>query len=1353
MSVDVAIYDFTGHPMAGAGIFGNDDIYINVYDDASGFPGALRATVTLPAGTYAAYPTWTTADFSSFNLVFESDFHVAFSSAGSVPAGDYEACLSDDGTYGVGRSSSIWPGSGGWVPMIVGWGADVNFLFEAYLCKDEYSLCSRNSYNNGIVWYWKVPDNNPITGWGQKIKALGEDCRVQEVTWWLYGTASPNEYTYNSEISVWTDAGGVPGTKQAGITVTPADYLMYPAGTMVDFEPLGIYISSDFYWIVIESFAPDTATGIRILVDDGGGGMNDGLTIQYGGNFYIAWSMFAPPFNQDWASYSEAEHCCIPFEERDCFAKAGEDWATYQHDNARTGASFNIVGDAWCDMTCNWGYEDLVGHSFAGPIIAYGKVVCSFINKYIAFDLITGVQQYTLGPGGVLGGSIRSTPTVGIVGTAGDTLLFTSGGDQRSVQAWNFSNGAGPVWNFQSIPHGNTRWGRFVLLNIGGTDVLYYGTDDGYVFALDATTGALYGGWAAANPVALTLSTFVSGSTDGENLFYGTYSGGAVEGDVYSIDAATGAITWQLSVTGPLQGALVWTHANGYLGNEGFSNGLSYEEGVLYTASRVSNVPAYADYPTDGLAYRINSNTGAVLSAVVANRGYYQTPIIDRNRVYFPSLTIWSNPPLGGNLYAMNKNTGNIDWAVSSASAGRYYCDGILTCEPEGKPDLIYAFNEDGFLSCFSGDDGNEIYRRRLEHSVGYPWNMGNGGAIGPDADGDIHITFVSYWGDLCDYTKQVDRPRLEIQTYHPTKAVEFGPLTSLKDTIYDVFVNTGCATLNFLNVTWDEIPSGQGIPDFASSYVDPSFMDRAAKIADKLARDAFLSKYLRLNTRVLDEDNILSARETALDKETINRAAAGPPPYLNNVDFPATGSIILAGDTADLCLDIIQTAINRGPQAFYILMQTDDPDFFMCCDDSPVEIHVTLVGGCLIDTCTLWFGMTASPNFELVTNTGLLGLGDWTPHGFEIDGDGSSYYQGSYVYAVDSHSVATYSQDWTSGGGWADAFVSMQPDPNWCDNSCKPYLDAGVTLGEMTHDLGMTYDPIIGNMCCKSFLDSVQNFDLGAGWDWQNWGAPFDNSLTMGLYVNGRVVGAVDVPELANVTVEILEFTERNGGSVTDWYLGSFHDYDNGDDSVNIDRDISTAWAFNRPAKDQAWGQIKLPFGCGQEPMINLHGMYGSSSPYNGLWDWYGYWDSCYTWMTMAPGHYSQNLSDGDGEAHFTLAQKDFGALETWTVGIAHFGLFGLANAESSAEIAPLAKLVNKWAGAGRGDVNNDGSVDLADIIYLANTVNNGTPGAIPFKHLSDVNCDGNIDMLDVDYLIDYYFWCGPCPCFAWVF
>jgi len=63
-------------------------------------------------------------------------------------------------------------------------------------------------------------------------------------------------------------------------------------------------------------------------------------------------------------------------------------------------------------------------------------------------------------------------------------------------------------------------------------------------------------------------------------------------------------------------------------------------------------------------------------------------------------------------------------------------------------------------------------------------------------------------------------------------------------------------------------------------------------------------------------------------------------------------------------------------------------------------------------------------------------------------------------------------------------------------------------------------------------------------------------------------------------------------------------------------------------------------------------------------------------------------------------------------------------------------------------GDVNKDGVVNSADIIYLINYLFIGGPSPIPILHVGDVNVDEAVNSADVSYLINYLFIGGPAPC-----
>ncbi len=63
------------------------------------------------------------------------------------------------------------------------------------------------------------------------------------------------------------------------------------------------------------------------------------------------------------------------------------------------------------------------------------------------------------------------------------------------------------------------------------------------------------------------------------------------------------------------------------------------------------------------------------------------------------------------------------------------------------------------------------------------------------------------------------------------------------------------------------------------------------------------------------------------------------------------------------------------------------------------------------------------------------------------------------------------------------------------------------------------------------------------------------------------------------------------------------------------------------------------------------------------------------------------------------------------------------------------------------RGDANADGSVNIADAMYVINHLFAGGPVPDPFE-AGDANCDGTVNIADAMYLINYLFTGGPPPC-----
>jgi hypothetical protein len=326
------------------------------------------------------------------------------------------------------------------------------------------------------------------------------------------------------------------------------------------------------------------------------------------------------------------------------------------------------------------------------------------------------------------------------------------------------------------------------------------------------------------------------------------------------------------------------------------------------------------------------------------------------------------------------------------------------------------------------------------------------------------------------------------------------------------------------------------------------------------------------------------------------------------------------------------------------------------------------------------------------------------------------------------------------------------------------------VAVPDYTLD-GVTYSPLTASAVYASFLDSVQLFEQASVWDWSlvadlNYDSPFDNDSTMGLYVNARTIGVTDAPVGQNLeylnqfTTMVMEITERNGGTVSDWGMFGFHDYDIGTDTVQMNLAASAGWTYDRSGgTNQAWGMAAIPFGPGYDGMINTVGICGESGV-QGFWEYGTYWDSAYYYTALYPLG-AQAVTDGgtmtgsgeDGEAHHSLYRgMSWGPNETKTIAVLNWSL-NLATPSSgvSPEVVAMANIANKFAGFGRGDMNNDNDTDLGDLIQLANYLFHGGNGPIPFAHLSDVNADGITNLTDVNYMVNYYFNYGPAPIGDW--
>ena len=1386
MSVGVALYGpvTTGTPDLDVFVWGSDGF---------GFPdlGNVIYSTTIPNASLQYFPNYNVVDLSGMNIVLRDEFHVGWSTNGGP--GDTLAGLSDDGSCGTLRSSEYW--SGIWGTILGDWGVDVNFLIYADLCKDEFSDCRTLFDYCNIYYIWSLPDRYGTIGDYQKFSPVGQGCRLEKLRialYWPSFAAGWPLYTYNSEVQVYGAdiVTGLPdpGNKLAGITITPAEYVLFPGWTEVDFTtalPDPLLFDGDI-WGGIESFAPDTLSGIFTVSDDGSCG-----SYRSAENWTGLFGYMADNWGIDVNFVMEADVCCVPVPGVTCVP--GEDWPTAGKNFARLNRSLSSLGDAQGTLTKAWEYENPQVAAYNSPVVYNDTIVCYFLNNVVALDLNTGGLIWARPSDGFqIGGGAFVTPTIFNFDSYGVslTLVFVAGGDTKAFTAIDLATGA-TVWTNDFMFHNLhfMTWGTSVIQDHGGVPIIYYNDDDGDIYAVNALTGGLFTGW-VVNPVNVGGAVLRGVTSDGTNLYLGV-SNNITEGDVVCVDGATGTELWRLSTSGGLQLPILLPDMYAAGATEAFDGMIAYEdvEGqgpTLFTGSVYDPGFLTPPYLAGGIIYSINATDGSLNWANVGIGHDYQGLNIDGDQVINCGWTPWV-PGYGDyrGPISYNKGNGSILWSNTTTNPGLgdfWLMDAVMSCESydqAGDPDWITVLSRNNFLGFYRSTDGAMMFHRRF---IGLG-DVRAGHRVGTImTDGALLATWR--WKMVC-LVNDVERPRLDIPDYTVEVPSEADPPNTLKY-FENVIGNLGGAPLTIDSVRLTDTDNNTSPPPSASiSIVD---LDRATEmevIANKFAGNAAAFR------EALGDD--ADKLTMATSQSNRNHAAYVIPAFINNLVAPVDGTVIppqgAYNDSSayiDIVVDIDGPNVPRGYHPFYAHVYSDDPDYFLDSariDESEYavpQIQLAIVGGCLYADVVMDFGVGAA-NFWHVWNATKIADGDITS--VEIDGDGASFWQGAYIFgtaktgtntppgkpALFSPRVAHYAANWSAAApaNWE----SILADPNCFDVTCPPNHRTNVLLGTISNDMGVSYDDVYGEVVVYAFVDSVQNMceydTLGncIAWNWEyanadNFGVqpPFDDTLTMGFHACASVIGAYDEPLLNNFVIHRFDFGGRYG-PVDDVYMGAMLDYDvvpnNAANWAGFDASHSLAFMYGS-TNDNGWGMVKIPWGDGYDPMINAKTLDNDQAAHNDTAVWL---DSAYYWMSSLTGLSHQQgaappaVDDFDREAFFTLAELDMPAApDVATLGVAVFGLPALATAaDDPASYHDLAVLANQWCGFGRGDVNNDGAKNIVDIAYLIDFVYYGGNGPYPFAHLGDVNCDDATNSLDVLAMIQYYFYGGPTPCGEW--
>lgn len=247
------------------------------------------------------------------------------------------------------------------------------------------------------------------------------------------------------------------------------------------------------------------------------------------------------------------------------------------------------------------------------------------------------------------------------------TSSFRGGPAHNGAYAGGGSAIAGLQWRF--LTNGDVISSPAVVGN-----VVYVGSGDGNLYALDRLTGAKVWNYNARSAVSS------SPALDNGAVYFGTY-----DGRFFAVDARTGALRWKLA-TGPVV-PFPWGHESGdrYTSSPNPASGL-----VVFGAG-------------DGLVYAVDAATGKVKWKSRTDGRVRGSPAVVDSSVYVGSFD--------GRMYAFDLATGKQRWrfdtqGVSLFSGNFGYDRRSIQSSPAVASDVVYVGARDGFVYAIGAKDG-----------------------------------------------------------------------------------------------------------------------------------------------------------------------------------------------------------------------------------------------------------------------------------------------------------------------------------------------------------------------------------------------------------------------------------------------------------------------------------------------------------------------------------------------------------------------------------------------------------------------------------------------------------------------
>jgi hypothetical protein len=249
-----------------------------------------------------------------------------------------------------------------------------------------------------------------------------------------------------------------------------------------------------------------------------------------------------------------------------------------------------------------------------------------------------------------------------------------------------------------------------------------------------------------------------------------------------------------------------------------------------------------------------------------------------------------------------------------------------------------------------------------------------------------------------------------------------------------------------------------------------------------------------------------------------------------------------------------------------------------------------------------------------------------------------------------------------------------------------------------------------------------------------------FIDTIGLGLVVEQYSVGSSD-PAYGDFILQ--QYVVKNSADTSmktyvslsmDWDLFDAYDNDSWGDSLH---NLAWHWCPGEVQNSKyKFGAMRIPTDeipvIGYEAVSHQYYIY----PQEG-------WRDDQLWQLITKAQWQDDSSGYDISLLLTPGRRSLGPD---SAHLESFIIFGVDTTQHL--IGPeWWKSMLRFCGFYRGDVNEDGVINIGDVVFLVNYLFTGGTDPLPFEDQGDVNDDEVVNVADVIYLLNYLFTGGACP------